>query len=84
MLTMPLPDDAVIARRRNIAAALREIVPGEGVIDLIGFLQALKRIGYADGISPEPLGRVPQEMSAEDAARLALEATQAVMKRAGI
>jgi glycolate dehydrogenase FAD-linked subunit len=33
MLTMPLPDDAVIARRRNIAAALREIVPGEGVIE---------------------------------------------------
>ena len=34
----------------------------------IGFLQALKRIGYRDGISPEPLGRVPQEMSAEEAA----------------
>jgi len=62
----------------------QRFMPGEGVIDLIGFLQALKRIGYADGISPEPLGRVPQEMSAEDAARLALEATQAVMKRAGI
>jgi glycolate oxidase len=32
MLTMPIPDAAAIARRADIAAALREIVPGEGVI----------------------------------------------------
>ncbi len=32
MLTMPVPDAAVIARRDEIAAALRHIVPGEGVI----------------------------------------------------
>ena len=31
-LTMPRPDAAVIARRAEIAAALRAIVPGEGVI----------------------------------------------------
>ena len=29
---MPKPDEAVLARRREIAAALRAIVPGEGVI----------------------------------------------------
>src|SRR6201998_200759 len=29
---MPLPDDAVLARRAEIVAALRRIVPGEGVI----------------------------------------------------
>ncbi len=33
MLTMPLPDDDVLVRRAEIVAALREIVPGEGVID---------------------------------------------------
>ena len=32
MLTMPIPDSAVLARRDEIAAALRMIVPGEGVI----------------------------------------------------
>ncbi len=32
MLTMPVPDAAVLARRDDIAAALRQIVPGEGVI----------------------------------------------------
>ena len=33
MITMPLPDQAVLARRAEIVAALRRIVPGEGVID---------------------------------------------------
>ena len=33
MLTMPVPDAAILARRAEIAAALRDIVPGEGVIE---------------------------------------------------
>ncbi len=33
MLTMPIPDQEVIARRAAIAAALRHIVPGEGVVE---------------------------------------------------
>jgi glycolate oxidase len=33
MLTMPAPDESVLARRAEIVAALRAIVPGEGVID---------------------------------------------------
>ncbi len=33
MLTMPIPDADAIARRSDIAAALRRIVPGEGVIE---------------------------------------------------
>src|SRR5215468_9750287 len=32
MVTMPAPDAAVLARRERIVAALRAIVPGEGVI----------------------------------------------------
>ncbi|MBB4152208.1 glycolate oxidase [Sphingomonas jinjuensis] len=32
-IAMPLPDGATIARRDAIVAALRDIVPGEGVID---------------------------------------------------
>src|SRR5947207_4175881 len=31
-MEMPTPDGAIIARRDEIAAALRRIVPGEGVI----------------------------------------------------
>ncbi len=33
MLTMPVPDDEVIRKRAAIAAALRRIVPGEGVVE---------------------------------------------------
>jgi sugar phosphate isomerase/epimerase len=62
----------------------QRVMPGEGSIDLVGFFQALKKIGYVDGVSPEPLGRVPAEMSPEEGAKLALETTLAVMKRAGV
>src|SRR6185436_1823447 len=62
----------------------QRVMPGEGIIDLVAFFQALKKAGYADGVSPEPLGRVPQEMSAEDGAKLALDTTLAVMKKAGV
>jgi sugar phosphate isomerase/epimerase len=62
----------------------QRLMPGEGVIDLNGFFQALKKIGYAGGVSPEPLGRVPAEMSPEDGARLALETTRVAMKKAGL
>ena len=60
------------------------LMPGEGSIDLIGFFQALKQVGYTDGVSPEPLGRIPAAMQAEEAARLGLETTLAVMRKAGV
>jgi len=59
-------------------------MPGEGIIDLVAFLQALKKIGYQDGISPEPLGRIPKEMPPEESAKLGLDTTLAVMKKAGV
>jgi sugar phosphate isomerase/epimerase len=62
----------------------QRLMPGEGVINLVGFFEALKKIGYEGGVSPEPLGRVPQDMSPEDGAKLALETTTAVMKKAGV
>jgi sugar phosphate isomerase/epimerase len=62
----------------------QRVLPGEGVIDLTGFLRALQKIGYRDGVSPEPLGRIPKEMAPEEGARLGLEATLAVMRKAGV
>jgi sugar phosphate isomerase/epimerase len=62
----------------------QRVLPGEGVIDLAGFFQALKQIGYHDGVSPEPIGRIPKEMPAEDGARLGLETALTVMRKAGV
>ncbi len=43
-------------------------LPGEtGVIDLVGFLKALKNIGYDGPVSPEPFSQSVREMAAQDA-----------------
>ena len=35
-------------------------LPGEGIIDLVGFFQALKKIGWEGGVAPETIGpRIP-------------------------
>jgi sugar phosphate isomerase/epimerase len=61
------------------------LLPGEGVIDLVGFFRALRAIGYRGGVAPETIGpRIPDAMPPEESARLALEATLAVMRRAGV
>jgi sugar phosphate isomerase/epimerase len=72
----PAPPDEVRDNQRHM--------PGEGVIDLVGFFHALKKVGYVDGVSPEPLGRVPPDMPPEEGAKLGLETTTVVMKKAGV
>ena len=62
----------------------QRVMPGEGIIDLTAFFRALQKAGYAGGVSPEPLGRVPNEMSPEEGAKLALDTTLAAMKKAGV
>lgn len=62
----------------------QRLLPGEGVINLVGFFEALKQIGYEDGVSPEVLGRIPADVSAEEGARMGLEASLAVMRKAGV
>ena len=61
------------------------LLPGEGIIDLVGFFRALRKIGYAGGVAPETIGpRIPDDMPPEESARLALEMTAGVMKKAGV
>ncbi len=62
----------------------QRLMPGEGVINLNGFLKALKQIGFEGYLSPEPLGRFPVGTSADEVAKKSLEATIAVMKKVGI
>jgi len=60
------------------------LLAGEGVIDLIGIFRTLKTMGWGGSVSPEPLGRIPKEMSAEDGAKLGLASARAIMRKAGI
>jgi sugar phosphate isomerase/epimerase len=61
----------------------QRLLPGEGVINLTGFLQALQKIGYRDALSVEVFGRL-KDMPPEQAAKLGLESSEAVFKKAGI
>ncbi|MCU0247826.1 MAG: sugar phosphate isomerase/epimerase [Bryobacter sp.] len=60
------------------------LMPGEGVIDLKGFLGALKKIGYTDAVSVEVFGRGLKEMDPTRAAQLAFDTANAVFKKAGV
>jgi len=60
------------------------LLAGEGVIDLVGFFRTLKEMNWAGSVSPEPIGRIPKEMSAEEGAKLGLDSARAVMRKAGI
>lgn len=60
------------------------LMPGEGVIDLVGFFHALQEIGYQDFVSVEVFGRGLKDMPPEEGARLGLESARAVMRKAGV
>ena len=62
----------------------QRLLPGEGVIDLTGFLHALRQIGYNDGVSVEVFGRGLKEMPPEEGARLGFEYASRVMRGAGV
>jgi sugar phosphate isomerase/epimerase len=76
-------DDSANLRPEKIRDDER-LMPGEGVIDLVAFLQALQKIGYKDALSVEVFGRGLKDMTPEAAARLGLETSRAVFRKAGI
>lgn len=61
----------------------QRLMPGEGVINLAGFLRALQTIGYTDSLSVEVFGRA-KNMTPEDAAKLGLSSSLAVFRKAGV
>ena len=69
-LKMPEPDHAVLARRAEIVAALRAIVPGEGVIDDADALRVYESDGLTAYRQP-PMVAVLPETTAQVSAILA-------------
>lgn len=61
----------------------QRLLPGEGVINLTGFLQALQTIGYTDALSVEVFGRL-KDKTPEEAAKLGLESSLTVFRKAGV
>lgn len=59
------------------------LLPGEGVINLTGFLRALQQIGYTDALSVEVFGEM-NNVPPEVAAKKALAASLAVFRKAGV
>lgn len=59
------------------------LLPGEGVIDLVGFLRALQQIGYTDALSVEVFGRL-KNVPVEQAAKMGLDASLKVFAKAGV
>jgi len=57
----------------------REMVGATGVIDIRGFFDALKRIGYDGPVAVEPFNQAVRDMPAEDAIRLTSQALDRVM-----
>ena len=61
----------------------QRLLPGEGVINLTGLLQALQKIGYTDALSVEVFGRT-KDKTPEEAAHLGLQTSLAVFRKAGV
>lgn len=60
------------------------LLPGEGVVNFVGFFQALQKIGYVDAVSPEVFGRGLKDMPLEQACLMTREAATKTMKKAGV
>jgi sugar phosphate isomerase/epimerase len=60
------------------------LLPGEGVIDLTGFLRALRQINYEDGLSIEVFGRGLKQLPPQQSATMCLEAGRKTLQAAGI
>lgn len=63
----------------------RRALPGEtGIIDLVGFLKALQKIGYDGPVSPEPFSQSVREMAAQDAVQTTHDALDTAWKTADL
>ncbi|MBI4530875.1 MAG: sugar phosphate isomerase/epimerase [Candidatus Latescibacteria bacterium] len=61
---------------------VRELSGATGVIDLVGFLTSLQKIGYDGPVTPEPFNKRVNEMEASEAARVTYEALAGVWRAA--
>jgi sugar phosphate isomerase/epimerase len=63
---------------------LKRLLPGDGVIDLVAFLKALKTVGYDGPVSVETFDEELKKIGPQEAAQRAGLALLGVMKKAGL
>jgi len=63
---------------------LKRLLPGDGVIDLVAFLKALKTIGYDGPLSVETFDEELKKIGPKEAAKRAGKAVLEIMKKAGV
>jgi sugar phosphate isomerase/epimerase len=60
-------------------------LPGEtGVIDIVGFLQALQTIGYEGPVTPEPFKKALSSLPPAEAAQVTGESMLSIWRAAGL
>ena len=74
------PDKPVDAQIDN----QRELPGATGVIDIMTFLTALKRVGYDGPVMVEPFSETVRAMSTEDAVGATAAALRSVWEQAGL
>ena len=60
------------------------LFPGQGVINLTGFLQALQKVGYSDAVSVEVLSKAAQALAPLEGARMGFASASGVFQKAGV
>jgi sugar phosphate isomerase/epimerase len=63
---------------------VRRLPTATGVIDLAGFMGALREVGYDGPVTPEPFEQRLKEMTADDACRAAHDSMLELWRRAGL
>ncbi len=78
-------NDAPPDRDVDVQIDTQRLLPGaSGVIDIVGFLQALTRIGYDGPVAVEPFNAAVKALPPADRARVAGESLATVRARAGL
>lgn len=73
-------NDAPDRPKETLGDVTDRVMPGEGVIDLVGFLRALKKIGYEDYLSPEILNpEIRNHVPDDEAMARAVESTRRLL-----
>ena len=76
------PAEPVLAEDLPMDSLHHRAVPGEGAVDLVGFVQALDAAGYAGAIGAEVFSDELNALPAEDVGRRMGEATRSVLAKA--